>query len=139
MIWYKEIDFSIIKIKWERIFLEFVINTPYLGHVEFAFVKFTRVVTNEEEVQINQVEPEYDFIIDKSIPIEFDDYKDGTFHFSLNMAAVDGRDFLDNGKWRLCAFFDDGVSVVHVTNELAYKLDELCRIFRYGRGKYKNE
>lgn len=136
MIWYKNIDFSITKIQWKRIFLEFAINTSYLGDVRFAFVKFKRISLNKEEVQTNKATPEYDFIVEESIPIEFDTYKDGIYNFSLNMSAIDGRNFLDNGKWRICAFFNEGVSVVHVTNELAYKLDDLSRIFRYGRGKY---
>lgn len=136
MIWYKDIEFNIGDMKWKRIFLEFVINTAYKGEVNFALAKFTRIVVNEEDVNLNDAEPEYEFILEEKVPIKYDNFENGRYIFSLNMSAVDGRDFLDNGKWRICAFFEDGVSVVHVTNNLAYKLEELSRIFIYGRGKY---
>lgn len=136
MNWREDIGFKITDIKWERIFLEFVIETDYQGDADFGFAKFKREVINKEEVECEQAEPKYDFELYYNIPIEYDIHDDGKYYFSINMAAVDGRSFLDNGKWRICAFIGDSVSVVCVSNELAYRLDEFSKIFRYGRSKY---
>lgn len=134
--WCKETKFTITDMKWERVFLEFTIETEYKGEVNFAFAKFKRNLLNKEERDELGAEPIYDFEVKETAPIEYDKYEDGKYYFSVNMAAADGRQFLDNGKWRICAFMPEGASVALISNELAYNLDDLSRIFRYGRGKY---
>ena len=53
-----------------------------------------------------------------------------------NLAALDGRNFLDNGRWRLMAVTDECDYVCYASNEIAYHYDDYSRIFRYGGGKY---
>ncbi len=147
IIWDKTTKFYITTLNWERIFLNFEIQTDIAlnkGDLTFAFTKFNRQIVNEKAVEKYGAVPELDFIVEETVPIACDSAvtEDGrtTYTFSQNMAAVDGREFLDNGNWRICAFYgeDDNecVSVVQVTNEIAYRLDDLARIFRYGRDKY---
>ena len=147
MTWRMKEKFYITSLNWERIFLDFVIETDSEfaeGDITFAFTKFRRKKVNKEDVEERNAEPIYDFVIKETVPIAYDSLtrQDGriTYVFSQNMAAVNGREFLNNGKWRICAFYDDGtdecVSVVQATNELGYRLDDVSRIFRYGRDKY---
>ncbi len=145
--WNKFNQFYITTLNWERIFLEFEIETDIEltnGDVTFAFTKFKREITNKDEVERYGAVPEIDFVVKETVPIVYDSaeakYGKTTYIFSQNMAAVNGREFLDNGKWRICAFYserdEDFVSVVQVTKKLAYELDDLSHIFRYGRDKY---
>ncbi len=145
--WNKFNQFYITTLNWERIFLEFEIETDIEltnGDVTFAFTKFKREITNKDEVERYGAVPEIDFVVKETVPIAYDSaeakYGKTTYIFSQNMAAVNGREFLDNGKWRICAFYserdEDFVSVVQVTKKLAYELDDLSHIFRYGRDKY---
>ena len=136
MEWCRDLEFTITELKWERIFLEFAIETEYAGEVQFALTKFRREPLDPEAAEKDPVSAEYSFEITERVNLEYDTCKDGRYVFSVNTAAVDGRSFLDNGQWRICAFIREGVAVTHVTKELSYRLDDLSRIFQYGRGKY---
>lgn len=136
MEWCRDLEFTITELKWERIFLEFAIETEYAGEVQFALTKFRREPLDPEAAEKDPASAEYSFEITERVNLEYDTCKDGRYVFSVNTAAVDGRSFLDNGQWRICAFIREGVAVTHVTKELSYRLDDLSRIFQYGRGKY---
>ena len=43
MIWNRDVEFKIVKIQWERIFLNIEIETEYRGEVSFAFSRFKRL------------------------------------------------------------------------------------------------
>lgn len=122
-----KISFEITEIKWERIFLNFVIKTEFNKNVDFAFVLFRE----EDEKQKSNLKE-----IEQIVPIEYDEFIGGEYTFSLNISALDARSFLDNGRWKICAIVDDETIVVNVTNDVAYSLDNLARIFRYGKNKY---
>lgn len=100
---------------------------------------FGRNIINEKEVEKFNAEPVKELEIKRTVDIDFDEKEGNTYRFCLNMSAVDGREFLDNGRWRICAFPEEEkeiMSVVYISNELAYKVDDYSRIFRYGKGKY---
>lgn len=129
-------SFKIIKLEWERIFLHFEIQSDNESEVKFAFSRFSRNITNKIDVEESNGEPEISFEFRDLVYIYPESCENSVYKFTLNMAAVNGRNFLDNGKWRIIACVDDKVSVVNITNELAYKVSEMSKIFRYGRDKY---
>lgn len=120
--------FEITTINWERIFFNFVVKTDYNDKVDFAFVLFKD--ENEEDHKHRAEE------IEQIVPIEYDQYSDGEYTFSLNVSAIAGRSFLDNGRWKICAMVENKPIIVNVTNDVAYELDGLARVFRYGKNKY---
>lgn len=139
MIQVKNLGFTIVNMSWERIFLNIDVQSEYAGNVSFKLVDFGRQTINAEEVEEYGAEPEKEVDIRRSVDLLYDEKDNNVYKFCLNMSAIDGREFLDNGRWRLCAFPEGDneiISVVHVNNELAYKIDDFSRIFRYGKGKY---
>ncbi len=100
---------------------------------------FSRRTVNKEEVREHGAQPVKEAVIKRTVDIDYAERDGNIYRFCLNMAAVNGREFLDNGRWRLCAFPEDNpdiFSVVNISYDLAYSLDQFSRIFRYGRGKY---
>lgn len=129
-------NFRIIKLEWERIFLHIEIESDCPVRPEFVLSRFKRFVVNKEDVLENETEKIYDVEVQHNVKIEPDGYDNGVYSFTLNVAALDGRSFLDNGKWRLAAIIPDGFCVVAVANEIGYETNNLSRIFRYGRERY---
>lgn len=123
----RNIRFTVTDLKWKRIFLEFTIDTQYKGDVEFAFVRTDRHLEKGKE---------HGFEVEELVSIDYDSCDNGKYYFSVNMAAADGRKFLDNGQWQIGILFEDKIAIANITNRLAYKLDDLSRIFKYGGGKY---
>lgn len=113
-------EFQLIDLNWERIFLKFQIQTDFSGKAEFILA---RVVDNK-------VDP------GKMIDLVPEQYENGIYSFTLNMAAADGRCFLGNGQWCFIAIVQDEFSVVTISSALAYQLDSKMRIFPYGKRKY---
>lgn len=126
---YREVEFQLISLEWERIFLRFEIKTDYVGKVEFSLAKFAREEHEEQELasEVN---------IDKMIPLHPEKMENGIYFFTVNMAAADGRSFLENGRWRVAAIVPEGFCAVTVSNTLGYELASKTRIFPYGRRKY---
>ncbi len=104
--------FIITELEWERIFLNFVIESDYEGEVTFGFKKHKSKVC---------------------IPIEYDKKEGNRYYFSINTVAVYDRTYLDNGRWEVVFIIDEVRRACFVTSELAYKFDQLTRIFRYGK------
>lgn len=134
MIWYRNNSFQITDIKWERIFLHLTIKTNYTKKVQFAFTEFGAYNTSEIKEIKNNTVTKSDF--GKIVPISYDNESNGEYNFIINVSSVQGREFLDNGTWCICAFLEDGFATVGVEYNCAYRLDEISRIFRYGRSKY---
>jgi len=130
MNWCKQYQFKITTMNWERVFLEFKIETDCPEKVEFAFAQFQKDTPNE--VNINK----FNLITLETVDIKPDTYEPGCYTFSINIAAVDRRSFLNNGRWSLIAKLTEGFAIVEVAADVAYRLDDLSRIFRYGKGKY---
>ena len=125
----QETLFYVSKINWERIYLNITLETEYEGIVEFKLEKIGKIFRDEEKNIIGAN-------IKKTIPLKH--YKTGknVFMLKCNLAALDGRNFLDNGRWRLMAVTDECDYVCYASNEIAYHYDDYSRIFRYGGGKY---
>ena len=80
MIWNRDVEFKIVKIQWERIFLNIEIETEYRGEVSFAFSRFKRLNLQQmeakeagvtvEEMFDPAVEPDYEFEIKESYNID---------------------------------------------------------------------
>lgn len=124
---YEKYDFQIIELMWERIFLHLKIKTDYEGDPQFALInskewKETEAGTREkspESVKLTQVQK-----------------KDGIYEITINMAAANGRSFLENGIWKLGVLFPEGICKVSITSTLGYELESKSRIFPYGNQRY---
>ena len=55
MEWCRDLEFTITELKWERIFLEFAIETEYAGEVQFALTKFRREPLDPEAAEKDPV------------------------------------------------------------------------------------
>ena len=106
----KEYSFVISNLEWERIFLNIEVETNYEGQAQFY-------LKNKEGTL--------------SVPLPCV-IKDGKNVFTLNMAAVSKRSFLENGRWHLVAVTNKQEYICQVESQLAKKFDALSRIFRYG-------
>ncbi len=133
MKWSDDYNFTIRQMDWERIFLNFTIEegngTMPLKGIRFAFMSVDDAhmdVTPGTEVACSHgliyLRPER---TDKT-----------SFDFSINMCAVKKRSFLENGEWRICAVIGEQAYPVCVEYEIAYRADELSRIFKYGKNQY---
>lgn len=136
MEWCREYNFKIVRLEWERVFLHMEIETDFQGKPEFVLSRFKRKITNKIEVEEQNADPVRRLEIQEMVKIEPDDCYDGRFHFTLNVAALDGRSFINNGKWRVAAIVPEGFCVTSVKTEIGYEIDNLSRVFRYGRDKY---
>lgn len=133
MKWLDRYKIQLVDVKWERIFLNIVIEVECDKDIQFyiASINQNYIVRKKKEEAIN-----YDMILSKRIKINYDCHEDCKYYFSLNIAAMNGNDFLDNGQWILIAVIDEKVHFVNLETDLAYKLDDFSRIFRYGKNKY---
>jgi len=67
---------------------------------------------------------------------------DNTYHLFFNITAANGRDFLDNSNWNIIAITEDpktheeGDIICSCSYDLAYRIADYTRIFRYGTGLY---
>lgn len=136
MDWCRDFKFQITNMEWERVFLHFDIETNYPGTPKFVLAKFRRKAVKQEPVLENNDEPVYEVGIRQTVDLEPESCRENRYSFTVNMAAADGRSFLDNGQWRIAAIVPEGFCVAGIPAEMGYHLDELSRIFRYGRGKY---
>ena len=117
MILCKEWKFQIVKLEWERIFLHLDIETDCEKQIKFLLEKKGEKDSNPIEIFPMSVE-------------------NGTYSFVLNITAMNGRNFLENGKWTIIAVVADTNYLTTVSNKLAYELDNKTRIFPYGAGKF---
>ena len=112
-------DFSctICDIFWERIFLHFTIKVDLETEIAFRLV-------NQKT--------------DEKISVTPEKKEDGKYFFCLNITAANGRSFLENGSWTV--EYDFGTSnqsrLCLISSELAYQLDDLTRVFRYGSDEF---
>lgn len=113
-------EFQVTELNWERIFLNFQIQTDFQGEAKFML----------KQVLGTQRNPE---IIIDLVP---EQYENGIYSFTLNMAAANGRSFLDNGQWCILALAEEEFIAVTISAALAYQLDSKMRIFPYGKNKY---
>lgn len=125
------IIFEVVKIQWERIFLSIDIRTNYKESVEFRLESIGKIYKDEENQNIFTGTDVKDFFL-----VEYQSYENNVYRFRWNITTMNGRQFLDNGRWRMVASTKDGDFVCMVSHELGYHFDDYSRIFRYGGGKY---
>ena len=113
-------EFQLIDLNWERIFLQFQIQTDVREQVKFVLAQFHGDGLNRQ----------------KMIEIIPEHYENGIYSFTLNMAAANGRKFLENGQWGIGAIVQEELCKVSISSELAYQLESKTRIFPYGKRKY---
>lgn len=126
-----DIVFEVTKIEWERIFLSLDITTNYKGDVKFRLESMGKIYRDEEDENIF-----VDVKIKDAFPVEYKSEENGVYHFRFNIVAMRGRQFLDNGRWRIMASTKEGDFVCLASHKVGYKFDDYSRIFRYGGGKY---
>lgn len=124
-----KILFEVSKIDWERVFLNFEITTNYTGNVKFYLERFDKLIMDDAD-RITGVQSF------QKILLKPEQEEAGKYSFCCNIAAMDQRQFLDNGRWRIIAVTDTDKYVCYVAHEVAYRYDDYSRIFRYGNGKY---
>ena len=126
---------------WERINLGFVIDSSYdeeltINIARLAFLSEELPKDDEEDEAISDAVLEARFL--KEIPL-VPYKKDGNkYYYLLNMSAMDGASFLDNGRWRFAAHLQgsDCIHICTISHQAAYKLQDMCRVFSYAKGKY---
>lgn len=135
MEWRNNYHVQIIRLQWERIFLHMDIEAD-CPDPEFVLAKFSRNIINIDEVKENKAEPIIELEVRETVRILPERQQGNVYSFTLNIAAINGRSFLDNGKWRIVAISGDAFCISTVTHEIGYSLESMSRIFRYGRDKY---
>ena len=132
-------DYQVTALEWERIFLKFTVETARDEEVSFGLRHFNRKRRRPKKGE------RYSQIIDMpvfgEVPIKPESVEraDGKtkYHFVLNITAVDGNAFLDNGKWQVQANVPgEEPFTCSVSYDLAYLLDDKSRIYKYDDGKY---
>lgn len=127
-------------IGWERVFLHLVIESDGIIPSSFSLRLFKR---KTEHKMLSDGEKESFKVVHmiREIPIRPEHSRGNMYYFVLNITCLDGRNFLDNGTWQIQVLpeGDKGEEkelTCSVAHELAYKLEDKARIFRYGGGKY---
>lgn len=95
---------------WERIFLKIIIS-----------IKGNK---NESFGLYNEKTQEF-------VPVQLEKYKDN-YLVRLNITCVKDRAFLNNGEWYFGTLKNDDFIKATVEEDVAYRFDELSRVFRYG-------
>lgn len=134
MKWCDQCYFTMSDIHWERIFLEFSITAAPNGPRDVKFYLVTPESSKKEVCPPGDGNPSW-------VPIAYDAktrLSDNRiiFRFSINMAAVTHRSFLENGDWRFCGVSDAYIYPVAISPGDAYNADLWSRIFKYGKNQY---
>ena len=74
--------------------------------------------------------------ISDRIDIEHELVGDGMYSLEIDIANVDAGNFLENGQWSIAVFIDDEVTFANVDNDVAYSLQNMDKVFKYGIDKY---
>lgn len=116
----ENVSFVIEDMRWERIFL--ILKIRSCGTPEDKPCFFLERQNDKRTVTLEHTE------------------KSGKYMISLNIACVSDRSFLDNGRWILKAEVADGTGrsifcTCKADFGLAYRLDDLSRIFKYAENQ----
>lgn len=127
----KIIDSRVIvtDLSWERIFLNVKVCSEIKEDIRFCLIK---TIKTGETKTLSDIE------IIGAVPLEGE--RVGTdYNFHVNMSIADGRGFLDNNRYFWAYYYEnnpDVVTLCSLSTELAYRLIDMDKIFRYGKGKY---
>lgn len=126
---------QITEINWERIFLEITVVAESLKSPVFTLRRFDRK-RHKEESKIYTANTLTDTFVLEEVPIHPERIEGNKYYFTFNITAINGKTFLDNGKWQMVVSTEGETYVASVSYELAYQLDQKSQIYRYGNGKY---
>lgn len=117
--------FKFKKIEWERIFLNIVIEADSEAEPEFYLIHFRPNDKSGGKVRTG-----------RKLKLYYCRGDSNEYVLRFNIAAIDGREFLENGIWEIMVSNGKDWFKVILPYELGYELEKLSRIFRYGNGKY---
>ncbi|MBE6140834.1 MAG: teichoic acid biosynthesis protein [Firmicutes bacterium] len=104
-------EIIIKNISWERVFLSLTVSIDDFKNKEFGF---------------------YNEKTEEFVKLDLEKKKDNVYFVKINMTSIKNRTFLNNGEWYFGTFIDNEFNKALVADDVAYKFDELSRIFRYG-------
>ena len=126
-------------ISWERVFLHLTVEADYEDDVEFYLgnIVFLRE-TIKYDSSYNGVTTDIPANLLDEVRITPESREGSTYKFRLNMSIIDGKGFLENGKWYLYIREDGGdtLTLSRVSIDLAYRLDDVSRVYSYRHYKY---
>ena len=144
----------ISEITWERILLNIEIESEYEEDLSFSIAK---IVFPQEDSKDDDDSERADILhgtLLQDIPLVPVSVTGSRYRFCLNMSTMDGRSFLDNGRWRFIARRSEPagpendaasdkskksvpqVQLCTVSYEASRTLRDRDRIFSYGNSKY---
>ena len=136
--WHKDVEFVITELEWERIFLKAKVKTNYSGGIQFALVqKYTQVENEKKDEEFAGLEiflPKVQ--ISDRIDIEHELVGDGMYSLEIDIANVDAGNFLENGQWSIAVFIDNRITFTNINNNVAYSLQNMDKVYKYGIDKY---
>lgn len=125
----EHVIYSVTEVSWERIFLHLAITSREESRAEFFLERLSGVKQNEPARTDRAM-------VEERVPLSYDSYEDGVYRFCRSVVAMNVRDFLENGIWRITAESETGSHVVYASFPVAYHFDDYTRIFRYGNNQY---
>lgn len=128
----------VTELEWERIFLHLTIKTEVKDPLfVLARLSFPQDNLDDDDDGGTTDTSSRTCTMSKEIPISPESSDGKLYSFCFNMAAMQGSDFLDNGRWRFV--IHDGTEcfrIATITTDAAHTLSEKDRIFPYGKSKY---
>ena len=124
--------FEVVKISWERVFLTLEIAVSNAADTEFYLERI-------DEMQLERQKDILTIPARQSISLmrfEVHGGQEGRRCFCCNISAFNGRNFLENGLWRIIAVTEGQPYICYADHALAYHFDEHSRIFHYGKNQY---
>ena len=132
-------DLLITGTSWERVFFNFEVEAENDTALSFSLgkIQFLRETIKFDENysgDTNQIPAN----LLGEVPLAPYEVSEGKYKFKINMSIIDGKSFLENGKWYFIArkSNDDICRIIPISIELAYKIDRLGKTFMYGNSKY---
>ena len=126
-------------ISWERVFLSLTLKTDYDRPVSFyigriAFLRENIKYDSSFDGNTTNIPAN---LLDE-IKIEPSETDGNLYTFRINITIIDGKSFLENGKWYLYTREDNSnmLTLCRITTDLGYRLDDLSRVYNYRHYKY---
>ena len=128
-------------ISWERVLLNIAIESDYDGELEFSIAKIVFPDDNKTEADDDERHENVEQLkgtLLQEIPLEPESRDGNVYRFQLNMSALDGNSFLDNGRWRFITRQSGSENIIlcTVSYDASWTLCEKDKIFPYAKSKY---
>lgn len=132
-------EIKITDISWERILLNVTIESDLREDLSFSLAKigFPEDKKPDEDEGLEIVSMLKGSLM-QDIPLIPLSAKDGIYKFQLNLAAIDGDSFLENGRWRFVAhkIGSSDLLLCTISYDASWTLCEKDKIFPYSKSKY---